>query len=93
MKIIQASKIENDEWFYLQDKIILKNPLVFVFANRYLLEKTSVIEEIKNEFPYENIVFASTSGEIFDCKVNENSISIVAIEFEKVPLLFKEKIF
>lgn len=83
MKIIQASKIENGTWFYLQDKIILKKPLVFVFANRYLLENESVIEEIRIEFPYEDIIFASTSGEIFDCKVNENSISIVAIEFEK----------
>lgn len=83
MRIIQASKIENGAWCYLQDKIILKKPLVFVFANRYLLENESVIGEIRNEFPYEDIVFASTSGEIFDCEVNENSVSIVAIEFEK----------
>jgi hypothetical protein len=83
MKIIQASKVENQDWNYLQAKITLKNPLVLVFANRLLLEDDAVIESIRKEFPYEHLVFGSTAGEILCCNVFDNSISVTAIEFEK----------
>ncbi|MFV8366966.1 FIST signal transduction protein [Flavobacterium sp. XS1P27] len=83
MKIIQASKVKNQDWNYLQEKIILKNPLILVFANRFLLEDEAVIESIRKEFPYEDIVFGSTSGEILCCNVYDSSISVTAIEFEK----------
>jgi hypothetical protein len=82
MKIIQASKNGTENWRYLQTKVALVNPLVLVFANRYLLEDESNIKTIKEEFPYENLVFASTSGEILDGSIQDNSISITAIEFE-----------
>jgi hypothetical protein len=83
MKIIQASKVENQGWDYLQEKVTLKNPLVLVFANRLLLEDNAVIESVRKEFPYEHLVFGSTAGEILCCSVFDNSISVTAIEFEK----------
>ncbi|MBQ0909162.1 FIST C-terminal domain-containing protein [Flavobacterium sp. F-328] len=83
MKIIQASKVKNQDWNYFQEKTTLKNPLVLVFGNRFLLEDEAVIEGIRKEFPYEDIVFGSTSGEILCCNVYDNSISVTAIEFEK----------
>lgn len=83
MKIIQASKVENQGWNYLQEKVTLKNPLVLVFANRFLLEDDAVIESVRKEFPYEHLVFGSTAGEILCCSVFDNSISVTAIEFEK----------
>ncbi|MBU2060420.1 MAG: FIST C-terminal domain-containing protein [Bacteroidetes bacterium] len=82
MKIIQAYKEDGKEWEYFQQKATLKNPLVLVFGNRYLLEKSEIIENIRAEFPYENIVFGSTAGEILCCHVNDNSISVTVIEFE-----------
>ncbi|WP_026708694.1 FIST signal transduction protein [Flavobacterium frigidarium] len=82
MKIIQAYKKDGKQWEYFQQKAILNNPLVLVFGNRYLLEKSEIIENIRTEFPYENIVFGSTAGEILCCHVNDNSISVTAIEFE-----------
>lgn len=82
MKIIQASKIGSEDWHYLQEKSQLQNPLVLVFGNRYLLEDENVIKNIRQEFSYENIVFASTSGEIFDGSIQDNSISVTAIELE-----------
>lgn len=82
MKIIQAYKEDGKEWEYFQQKATLKNPLVLVFGNRYLLEKSEIIENIRTEFPYENIVFGSTAGEILCCHVNDNSISVTVIEFE-----------
>lgn len=83
MNIIQASKVENQDWNYLQEKVTLKNPLVLVFANRFLLEDDAVIESVRKEFPYEHLVFGSTAGEILCCSVFDNSISVTAIEFEK----------
>ena len=83
MKIIQATKIEGQDWNYLQEKTVLKNPLVLVFANRMLLEDHRVIESIRDEFPYEDIVFGSTAGEILCCNVYDNSISVTAIELQK----------
>lgn len=83
MKIVQASREINKDWQYFQEKKTLNNPLVLVFGNRYLLEKAEVIEEIRKEFPYEDLVFGSTSGEIVDCNVTEQAITVTAIEFEK----------
>ena len=83
MKILQAHKLQGENWKYLQAKKELNNPLVLVFANRMLLEKNEIIEEIRNEFPYEHIVFGSTSGEIINNNVFDDSIVVTAIEFEK----------
>ncbi|RYJ53538.1 histidine kinase [Flavobacterium petrolei] len=91
MKIIQASKVENQGWNYLQKKVTLKNPLVLVFANRLLLEDDAVIESIRKEFPYEHLVFGSTAGEIVSCNVFDNSISVTAIEFEKSSFVVKRE--
>ncbi|OCB78475.1 FIST signal transduction protein [Flavobacterium crassostreae] len=94
MKIIQAYKQANTSWYYFQKKILLKNPLVLVFGNRYLLEQSEVIEEIRNEFPYTDLVFGSTSGEIIGCSVYDQSISVTVIEFEKAHFVIeRENIF
>lgn len=89
MKIVQASKLENQDWKFLQKKVMLHNPLVLVFANRYLLEDENVLADIRLQFPYEHIVFGSTAGEISACNVNEKSISVTAIEFEKSSFIIK----
>ncbi len=89
MKIIQATKIENQDWHFLQEKTTLNNPLVLVFANRFLLEDKSVIEDIRKQFPHEHIVFGSSAGEIANIEVNDNSISVIAIEFEKSTFVVK----
>ncbi len=83
MKVTQAYKLQGQNWKYLNFRIKLNNPLVLVFAGRNLLENEEIIEEIKNEFPYEHIVFGSTSGEIINNNVFDNSIVVTAIEFEK----------
>ena len=83
MKIIQASKKVNQNWKYAQEKVALNNPLVLVFANRFLLESSSVISDIRKEFPYEHIVFGSTAGEIMGSSVHDNSVTVTAIEFSK----------
>jgi hypothetical protein len=90
MKIIQAYKSKNNhDWNYLAEKVVLANPLVLVFANRLLLEDKNVLSDIRREFPYEHIVFASTAGEIFDVEVLDDTVTIIAIEFEKSSFVIK----
>lgn len=83
MEIVQAFIAEDKKWNYLQEKKVLTNPLVLVFGNRYLLEKKEIIAEIRKEFPYEHLVFGSSSGEIMGANVNDNSVTITAIDFDK----------
>jgi len=52
MKIVQATKLENQGWVFLQERRPLNNPLVLVFANRYLLEDEKVIAYLREKFPY-----------------------------------------
>lgn len=64
--------------------------LVLVFGKRELLEKKEYFGEIKNFYPEADILFASTSGEIVDDSVSDESIAVTAIEFEKTKLKFAE---
>ncbi|KGO79174.1 histidine kinase [Flavobacterium beibuense F44-8] len=89
MKTVQAYKKENGKWKYISEKNTLKNPLVLVFGNRYLLENDEVIEDIRAEFPYEHLVFGSTSGEIAGTNVLDKSVTVTAIEFEKSSFVIK----
>jgi hypothetical protein len=91
MKIIQANKLTRGGWSYIQEKSKLLNPLVLVFGNRFLLANSEVLQDIRNEFPYEDLVFGSTSGEISGSRVNDDSISVVAIEFEKSSFVVKRE--
>lgn len=88
MKTVQAYKKDNT-WVYLTDKKALNNPLVLVFGNRFLLENSIVIDDLRKEFPYEHLVFGSTSGEIAGENVIESSIAVTAIEFEKSSFVIK----
>ena len=89
MKTVQLTKKKDEYWQYLSEKIVLKNPLVLVFGSRYLLENVSVFNEIKNLFPDGHLVFGSTCGDITSKSVNDDSITITAIEFEKSSFLIK----
>lgn len=83
MKVVQAKKTKNGRWEYLSENKSLKNPLVLVFGGRFELENKEVIDNVRKEFPYKNLVFGSTSGEIIGEHVLDTSIVVTAIEFEK----------
>ncbi|QYJ67558.1 FIST signal transduction protein [Flavobacterium litorale] len=89
MKIVQAYKLKDNNWNYYGEKQTLNNPLVLAFGNRYLLENKDVLADIRNEFPYEHIVFGSSAGEIINIDVVEESITVLAIEFEKSSFVIK----
>lgn len=83
MKTVQLVKHKNKDWEYVIENQALKAPLVLVFGNRYLLEDNSIYEDIRKQFPDGHIVFGSTCAEMSSNTVNEDSITITAIEFEK----------
>jgi len=89
MKTLQITRKKNQDWTYLSEKLELKKPLVLVFGNRYLLEDTNLYDEIRNLFPDGELVFGSTCGDIASDTVNEESITVTAIEFEKSSFVVK----
>ncbi len=83
MKIIQAKKIKDSNWEFNTSNTNLENPLVLVFGNRYMLEEAGLYNEVRSFFPEGHFIFGSTSGEILEENVYDNSITLTAIEFEK----------
>lgn len=82
MKINQAMRTKTGEWEFIQ-QTPLNNPLVLVFGDRMLLEEEGIYDEIRKLYPEGDIVFGSTSGEILETRVYEETLTLTAIEFEK----------
>lgn len=82
MKINQAMRTKTGEWEFIQETP-LNNPLVLVFGDRMLLEDEGIYDEIRKLYPEGEIVFGSTSGEILETHVYEETLTLTAIEFEK----------
>ncbi len=90
MRIVQGIK-KGDGNFVLNSAEKLSEPLVMVFGNRYMLEDSSLYDKVKNLFPNGHIVFGSTSGEIINEAVEEKSIVLTAIAFEKSSFIVHTK--
>jgi len=60
--------------------------LVIGFGAKQLLSDTNIYEQLKAKFKNASIVLSSTSGEIFDNEVLDNTVSICAIQFEKTTI-------
>ncbi|WP_417556722.1 FIST signal transduction protein [Mesoflavibacter zeaxanthinifaciens] len=89
MKTVQLVKHKNSDWKYIGQEIKLNAPLVMVLGNRYMLEDANIYQDIKTLFPDGQIVFGSTCAEISSNDVNQQSITITAIEFEKATFVIK----
>jgi hypothetical protein len=62
-----------------------KPGLVLIFGQRQVMEKNSLIDEIRSFYPAAILAGCSTAGEICDINVYDESLSIVAIEFQHTP--------
>lgn len=60
--------------------------LVFVFANRMLLEDRNWYEDIKQEFPNSRILGCSTAGEILDTNITDDSVVVTTVKFESTTI-------
>lgn len=83
MKTVQLRKHKTPNWEYLSEAIQLNEPLVLIFGNRYLLEADSIYDDLRVMFPDGHLVFVSTSGDITANFVDDEGITVTAIEFEK----------
>lgn len=89
MKTLQLKKKIHQDWQYLTPKITLVNPLVLVFGNRYMLEDQTIYSQIRDLFPDGHLIFGSTSGDITAKEVDDQSITVTAIQFEKTTFKIK----
>jgi hypothetical protein len=64
--------------------------LVLGFGSRDLISNPNSFDAIKNKFPNAEILLCSSSGEIFDNEVIDNTISITAISFSKTKIKTSE---
>tara|TARA_B110000091_G_C13800395_1_gene469947 strand:- start:24 stop:1163 length:1140 start_codon:yes stop_codon:yes gene_type:complete len=83
MKTVQLKKAANKSFQYLSEELTLKAPLVLVFGNRFMLQEKNIFKEVRELFKDGHIVFGSTSGDITSESVDDECITITAIEFEK----------
>jgi len=65
------------------------NPqLVFVFGSRKVLSDIELIKELQARYPHSQLIGCSTSGEIVGTEVNDDSLAVTAVFFEKTMLQF-----
>ena len=83
MKTVQLKRHKDGDWEYLSAKRILIKPLVFVFGNRNLLEDANICKDVRAIFPDGHLIFGSTSGDITANAVDDDSITITAVQFNK----------
>src|SRR5438552_3984375 len=57
--------------------------LIIAFGGTEILRDASIYNSIRSLYPSATILMNSTSGEIVDTHVNDDSISLTAISFEK----------
>jgi hypothetical protein len=60
--------------------------LVLVFGSKELLKDEGLYKSLIETYPKAKIILNSTSGEIIDVRVNDDSLSVTAIKFEKTEI-------
>jgi hypothetical protein len=89
MKIEQKCWKEGEGWSDHLTKLEgLAPQLVLVFGGRAVLEDPKHYEELKGMYPDSHILMNSTAGEILNTIVQDNSLVVSAIHFEKTKLGF-----
>jgi hypothetical protein len=86
MKVSISSYKENKEWNTHPDSdeiIPEKASLVMGFGAKGMLETDYIYTCLKEKYTTADIVLCSTSGEIYNNAVLDNTVSVTAIQFEK----------
>lgn len=85
--IIEQKHWSNSEWKEtLSSSKDVEANLVLVFGGRHQLSDGRRFEEIKEQYPNANILVGSTSGEILDTEVHDDTLVLTAIQFEKTTI-------
>jgi hypothetical protein len=64
--------------------------LLLIFGSRQALMESPIVKVTREEYPGAIITGCSTSGEISGTNVNDHSISLTAVKFEKTTLTYHE---
>ena len=87
MKTEQRHWTAEGGWQALKESGISESAdLVFVFGSRGLLEDASKFDEVKALYPNADIILGSTSGEIMEDLVYDDSLAVTAVDFEKTEI-------
>ncbi len=82
MTIQQLSRTADSAWNNISGEPLGDRAhLVFAFGSRTLLTGPAVYNELRALYPNAQILMCSTSGEISDTEVNDNSVASTAIHF------------
>jgi hypothetical protein len=86
-------KIEQGKWSAvsgweatLDGRLGEEAQLVIVFGSTLLLKQKQSLDEVKKIYPAAHLIGCSTSGEIYDTQVSDNSLVFTAIAFEHTQL-------
>jgi hypothetical protein len=63
-----------------------KAQLVLCFASKQILSTNNIYQEVRDKFPSSQISFCSTAGEIFHDSVQDNSMIVSALYFDKTTI-------
>jgi len=89
MKIEQRKWTASGNWSKLKDVQLSSPPqLVLVFGSKSILKNPQTFTVLKSMYPSSHILSCSTAGEIYNTEVNDDSLSIAAVFFEKTQLQF-----
>jgi hypothetical protein len=86
MKIEQKKFTKSKGWQTLLHKDSLDASLchlVIAFGGTEVINDPDLYESIRSKYPNADVLMNSTAGEIYDTQVNDNSVSLTAIQFEK----------
>ncbi len=59
--------------------------LILAFGGRSIVENQEWYQDLRDIYPSAKIISCSTAGEIIDTQVNDDTLVVTAIEFEKTP--------
>jgi hypothetical protein len=91
MKIEQKKWTKNNGWLDISDNNLKdKAQLVFIFGSSDILHDKIKYNEVRSFYPQSNLLFCSTAGEILDTGVQDDSIVLTAVYFEKTNIKFSE---
>lgn len=84
MKILQKKFSAKEGWVIVKDPgpFVVEYNLVFVFGSAQLLS-SNTYDEVRSAFPNAEILINTTAGEIIDIQVNDDTLSLTAIKFDR----------
>lgn len=88
MKIEQLHWNDGEGWICKEENINKASAsLVFLFGSRNALKQNNVIADIKAKYPNAILIGCSTSGEIIDTSVFDDTIVATAVAFDKTKVV------